>query len=160
MTWRGDIQPNHRIFGALPYLLPILAVIPFGASLFQTIPVLAVLFSPLFRLLPLATGMGSLLVFFLLLFLVIRNTRIAHFIRFNTMQALLLDIVVFLAGILMQLVASIFAGLPLGLLLQTVATTVFLGIVGVSLFAVVQSGRGRYAEVPVLSDAAYTWVRY
>jgi len=163
MTWRGDITPMDRLWGSLPYLLPLVAALPFGfvpSGLFQSLPGLIPIFSPLLRLLPLATGWLGMGLFFALLFFVIRNGRVAHFVRFNTMQALLLNIALFLVQVLMQVFAMLFGSLGLAALVSILATTALLGVIAVTLYAWVQNVRGHYAEVPVLSDAAYAWIRY
>ncbi|MFS8899942.1 hypothetical protein NW845_00930 [Synechococcus sp. H60.2] len=163
MTWRGDITPMDRLWGSLPYLLPLVSALPFGfvpSGLFQSLPGLIPIFSPLLRLLPLATGWLGMGLFFALLFFVIRNGRVAHFVRFNTMQALLLNIALFLVQVLMQVFAMLFGSLGLAALVSILATTALLGVIAVTLYAWVQNVRGHYAEVPVLSDAAYAWIRY
>ncbi|MFS8909043.1 Tic20 family protein [Synechococcus sp. OH2] len=163
MTWRGNITPIDRLWGSLPYLLPLVSALPFGfvpSGLFQSLPGLIPIFSPLLRLLPLATGWLGMGLFFALLFFVIRNGRVAHFVRFNTMQALLLNIALFLVQVLMQVFAMLFGSLGLAALVSILATTALLGVIAVTLYAWVQNVRGYYAEVPVLSDAAYAWIRY
>ncbi|MBD2021803.1 hypothetical protein H6F43_16605, partial [Leptolyngbya sp. FACHB-36] len=42
---------------------------------------------------------------------------------------------------------------------QTLFNTIFLGVVAAVGYAVVQSALGRYAEIPTISEAAYTQVR-
>lgn len=170
MTWRGDITPINRLWGSLPYLLPLVSALPLGflpSGLFQSLPGLIPIFAPLFRLVPLATGWLGMGVFLALLFLVIRNTRVAHFVRFNTIQALLLKIALFLLNIalflvqvLMQAFGILFGNLGLAAMVSILATTALLGVIAITVYAWVQNIRGHYAEVPVLSDAAYAWIRY
>ena len=159
MTWRGSTSIRDRIFASLPYLLPLLYGLPFGASLLSLFPLLGQLLFPL--LLPVAVlynliPFAGLVVFFALLLLVVRNERIIHFIRFNTMQALLISIVLFLCQIIMGILANISG---LGLIDMVLNNTIFLGVLGVFGYAVVQCFRGRYAEIPTLSDAVYMQVR-
>jgi Chloroplast import apparatus Tic20-like len=158
MAWRGSTTVSDRLFACLPYLLPLIAALAFGISLFTEFPALAVLFLPLQPVLTIYGILGpysELIIFFLLFFLVVRNERIAHFIRFNTMQALLLNIVAYLCGILLRLVE-----LPgIAFAAQTLSTTIFLGIVAAVVYSVVQSLMGRYAEIPAISDAVYMQVR-
>lgn len=162
MTWRGNITPINRLWSSLLYLLPLVGVLPLGTSeygLFQTIPALGLVLSPLFRLIPLHSGIPGIAIFLLLFFLVVRNTRIAHAVRFNAIQALLLDIATFLATVVIGLFGDIFSGLNLGMILGTLSTTVLLAVLGAVGYAVVQTILGRYSQIPVLSDAAYTYVR-
>jgi hypothetical protein len=155
MAWRGSTTVQDRIFACLPYLLPLIGALGFGFSLFQQFPALRILFLPLEPILVIYSILGpygELIIFFALFLLVVRNEKINHFIRFNTLQALLLNIIVYLCSILLRLVA-----LPgLSFALQTVATTIFLGIVTAVVYSVIQSLLGRYAEIPAISNAVYT----
>jgi uncharacterized membrane protein len=87
---------------------------------------------------------------------VVRNENIAHFIRFNTMQAIILDIVIFLCGILTDLVRLVPGS---GFAVQTLETTIFLGIVAAVIYSVAESLMGKYAEIPAISDAVHMQVR-
>jgi uncharacterized membrane protein len=158
MTWRGTTTVPDRIYASLPYLLPLIDVLVFGTSLFVQFPALSFLFIPLLPIMRIygAIPFGSLLVFFALFFLVVRNEKIPHFIRFNTMQAILLDIVIVLFSYLIRLIGVV-PGADFAI--QTLSTTIFLGIVGCSVYSIVQSLIGKYAEIPAVSDAVYMQVR-
>lgn len=158
MTWRGSITIQDRIFACLPYLLPLIEVFAFGQFFLTQFPALQVLFLPLIPLLRIYYGVryAGLIIFFALWLLVVRNEKISHFIRFNTMQAILLDIIVFLCSILTDIVGLIPSG---GFATQTLYTTIFLGIIAAIVYSVANSLLGRYAEIPTISDAVYTQVR-
>ena len=152
MTWRGSATTSDRIFASLPYLLPLIDGIVFGRYLFNQFPAVGVVFSPLLPLVVIYNSIPfiGLIVFFALFLLVIRNENISHFIRFNTMQAILLDIVIFLFSLVLQILMPIPGA---GFAIETLTNTLFLGIVAAVVYAVVQSLLGRYAEIPALSDA-------
>jgi hypothetical protein len=154
MTWRGSTTVKDRIFACLPYLLPIIEVFAYGQFFLTQFPPVQVLFLPLVPLLQIYYGVryAGLIIFFALFIFVVRNEKISHFIRFNTMQAILLDIVVFLFGILTDIVGLLPSG---GFAIQTLYTTIFLGIVAASVYSIIQSLLGRYAEIPAISDAVY-----
>jgi hypothetical protein len=158
MAWRGTTAVTDRIFACLPYLLPLITVIPFGSFLFQQFPALRVILIPLTPVLFIygAIPFADLVIFFLLFLLVIRNERIIHFIRFNAMQALLLEILLFLCSLVQMYLLR-----PLGtnLITETLINIVFLGTLAACGYSVVQSLLGRYAEIPTLSEAAYAQVR-
>ncbi len=159
MTWRGTSTVADRIFACLPYLLPLLYGVPFGISLMQQFPILQVILIPLAPLLQIYTSVpfASLIIFFALFLLVVRNPNINHFIRFNTMQAILMDIILFLCSLVMNYVfVPVFRG---GLVIETLNNTIFLGVLVAVGYAVAQSALGRYAEIPTISEAAYTQVR-
>jgi len=149
MSWQGSSSLRDRGLAALPYLLPLVEGIGFGVFLFRQFPPLQLLLVPLMPLLQLTSVIPffSLIVFFLLLFLVVRNTNISRFIRFNTMQAILLDIVLFLCQLGLSLVPGT------GLVTETITNAVFLGMLAAVGFSVVQTLRGEYAQIPTISDA-------
>lgn len=157
MTWRGTTTVKDRIFACLPYLLPLVEGLAFGKFLFLQFPALQVLFVPLAPVLLLySIPFAGLIIFFALFLLVVRNESIPHFIRFNTMQAILIDIVLLLCNLILPILSPIPGA---GFALQTLNNTIFLGVVIAVIYAVVQSGRGRYAEIPAISDAVYMQVR-
>ena len=142
----------QRLLAALAYLLPWSDALPFGQSLFGLFPVLQWLSLPAFPVLLLqqAVPFGGF-VFFLVLFLaVVRNTKVPYLIRFNVLQAILVDILLILISLAFSV---LLAPLGLGFALRTLSNTVFLGALLLVGFGVVQSLRGQEAEVPSLSQA-------
>lgn len=158
MAWRGSTSVTDRIFASLPYLLPIISVLPFGRFLFEQFPALGIILIPLQPVLFLYSTIpfAGLVIFFLLFLLVVRNEKIIHFIRFNTMQAILLDIVLVLFSLLFDILLR---GLGTNLVTETLFNIVFLGTVAACGYSIVQSLLGRYAEIPTLSEAVYAQVR-
>ncbi|MFW6359029.1 MAG: Tic20 family protein [Chroococcales cyanobacterium] len=156
MTWRGSADVKDRIFGALVYLLPLVYALPFGAFLFRQFPVLELIKVPLIPLLIVYRfPFAGIIIFFVLFLAVVRNERISHFIRFNTLQAILLDILLFLLTFLMQIIGR---GLNSALLTQTLFNVIFLGTLAACVYGIVQSALGRYAEIPAVSEAVYSQV--
>jgi uncharacterized membrane protein len=174
MAWRGSSTPKDRILACLVYLVPMLEVLGFGFALFQQFPWFEIPFVPLY---PLAIvyfyAIGglqvvALAVFFGLYLGIVRNESLRHFLRFNAMQSLLIAIVVFLFrallglfGLLVPVVPNaLVAATNLPFLLTLVFNTVFLGVLAACIYSIVQSVRGLYAEIPVISEAAYMQTRF
>jgi 4-amino-4-deoxy-L-arabinose transferase-like glycosyltransferase len=159
MTWRGSTDTKDRIFAALVYLLPLYSAFALGDSIFQQIPflgaALVIVLTPLAFLYSSLGSFGSLIIFFVLFFAVVRNPRISHFIRFNTMQAILIDILVSLLGLVLGFVAR---GLGANLALETLFNVVFLGAFAACVYSIIQSVIGKYADIPTISEAAYSQV--
>ena len=89
----------QRLLTPLVYLLPWSDAIPFGLGadgVFNQIPLLRLLIVPAVPLIQLNRGVpfGGLLLFFVLFLAVVRNPAVPYFLRFNTLQALLTDIVI------------------------------------------------------------------
>lgn len=163
MTWRGSTTPKDRFFACLPYLLPLIEGLAFSKYFFGQFPELEVVLWPLLPVLfvydtinRFTFGFGGLIVFFALFLLVVRNESINHFIRFNAMQAILLDIILVLCSFILNLFGS---GLGGGLIVETIYNVIFFGMIAAVVYSIVQSVMGRYAEIPTLSDAVYMQVR-
>lgn len=159
MNWRGSIDLKDKIFGALMYLIPLLDAFMFGQYLFKQFPVLMALYLPLA---PLITfyyqfPFGSFIIFLVLFFAVVRNDKVAHFVRFNAMQSILIGILLSLFGLIMRYV---FESLGSPLLTETLYNFAFLAAFAASIYGIIQSALGRYAEIPTISEAAYSQVRW
>jgi Chloroplast import apparatus Tic20-like len=167
MTWRGSVTTADKAFSALVYLIPLLDAVMMGQSFFEYIGqfpalapvanVLLLLVAPVILVYSLVPGgLGSIVVFFLLFFLVVRNQNVRHFLRFNTLQAILIGFIIYACGLLLGL----FGSTPgFDLITSTLSNVVFLGGVATIGYAIFQSIMGRYAELPTISEAVYMQVR-
>tara|TARA_B100000073_G_scaffold234795_1_gene196307 strand:- start:94 stop:576 length:483 start_codon:yes stop_codon:yes gene_type:complete len=153
-----EIPVWQRVLGLLVYLLPWSDAIPFGVGfngVFNQIPVLRLLTIPaipffaLDQLIP--YGLGGLLLFFVLLFAVVRNAEVPYFIRFNTLQALLIDIVLIALGFAINGILA--PMLPAGLLLSTLKSAVVVAVLAIWIFATIECVRGREPDLPGISPA-------
>lgn len=159
MSWRGSTTTQDRIFASLPYLLPIASGVVYGVSLLQQFGLVGVLgfFQPIIDL---NSGFLGLAIFIALFALVVNNTNISHFVRFNVFQALLLDIILVLMGIVLPLLLKLLAFLPgIETIGQVLSNTLFLGALVGGIYGIVQSLLGRYAEIPTISNVVYTQLR-
>ena len=159
MNWRGSTTVLDRVLAVLPYLLPlIIAVAYFSTPFFSQFPLLQYLLIPLtpFISIYFSIPFAGIIIFFALFLLVVRNPNISHFIRFNTMQAILLDIALVICNLLLGLLRFGAAG---GLIMDTLYNVLFLGAVAAVAYSAAQTLMGRYAEIPTISDAVHMQVR-
>jgi hypothetical protein len=142
----------QRLLGALAYLLPLSDGLRFGQALFDMFPLLQWLALPALPLVVLeqAIPFGGLVLFLLLFLLVVRNPRVPYPIRFNVLQAILIDIVLVLLSLAFD---TVLAPLGAGFAVRTLSNTIFLGSVLLVLFSVIQSLRGKEADIPTVSEA-------
>ena len=142
----------QRLLAALAYLLPWADGIGFGRGVLSLAPPLELLALPALPVLALqqVVPFGGLVLFLALFLLVVRNPQVPYLIRFNVLQAILIDIVL----VLLSLAFRVLLG-PLGdsFAVRTLESTVFLGTLLLVLFAVVQSLRGVEADIPTVSEA-------
>lgn len=147
---------QERLLSILPYLLPLLDSLSFGKYVFAKVPVLAnILLAPLFPLYTVYRGVPFFAfgVFLLLFIFVVRNTNISRYIRFNTYQALILDI----ALILPQLFEGVNSGgfIPASIV-EVCSTAVFYAIAFAIIYAVVTNAKGQIPdEIPGVSASVY-----
>jgi len=106
--------------------------------------------APLFRLYR-GTPFFAFGIFFALYVLIVRNTGFSRFVRFNTQQALLIDVVLILPQLLGGAVAA--AGVP-GWILEAGSSTIFYAVVASVVYAVVSNLRGETPDqIPGVSEA-------
>ncbi|MCS6959622.1 MAG: Tic20 family protein [Pseudanabaenaceae cyanobacterium SKYGB_i_bin29] len=164
MSWRGYTNPQERFLACLPYLLPLVVSTIFGVYIFTQFPLLSFLLVLLIPIAPLAHGIPGLVMFFMLYALVVRNSQLSHFLRFNTMQALLVDLGLSIMSLLFQLLGisggQLLSNTIGSLLISTIFSTLFLGTVAIVAYSWFMIVQGKYPEVPVISAAAYYHVRY
>ena len=142
----------QRLLGALAYLLPLSDALPFGQSLMGMFPLLRWVAVPALPLVVLeqAVPFGGLVLFLLLFLLVVRNPKVPYPIRFNVLQAILIDIVLVLLTLAFD---TVLAPLCAGFAIRTLSNTIFLGTLLLVLFSVIQSLRGKEADIPTVSEA-------
>ena len=156
---------KDRLFSALVYLFALKDVVFFGAILSSVLPAIAPIMNILSILLLPATiiygivgtaipgGFGSLIIFFILIVAVVQNQNISYFIRFNTMQSILI-------GIASSLIQIIITAIPLpSLIINTVGGVAFIIAMPVCLYCMVQCALGKYPEIPSFSKFVYNQVR-
>ena len=157
MTWRGSTDATDRLFAALLYIFPLIDVFPFSQFIFQQFPQLAFIYLPLQPLIAFYSGFpfAGFIIFLLLFMAVVRNERISYFIRFNAMQSILIGILLILCQLALGILVR---GLGDGLLVETLYNVIFLGTLAACFYCIIQSALGRYAEIPTISEAAYTQI--
>ena len=142
----------QRLLALLTYLLPLSDGLPFGRSLTSLFPVLQWLSLPALPLVLVeqAIPFGGFILFLVLFLGVVRNPRVPYFIRFNALQAILLDIILIVLSLAFNLLLA-----PLGgnFAVRTLANTIFLGMLVLVLFGIIQCLRGKEADIPSLSEA-------
>eukprot|EP00899_Mesostigma_viride_P014467 jgi/Mesvir1/23020/Mv14615-RA.1 len=149
-----EIDIADRIISSVVYLLPLFDALRYGRFIFQEFPDAQIILAPVEPLARLyfATPFASLAVFFFLYFLVVMNQKYTRFVRFNTQQAILLDILLIVPGI----VESAFkpGGEGLGLQLYiSFENTVFLFILVSFFYACFENLRGQLPRLPIVAEA-------
>ncbi|MBE9030955.1 hypothetical protein IQ266_14555 [filamentous cyanobacterium LEGE 11480] len=169
MAWRGSSTIVDRIWAALPYILPIASSSFYAFAFVKLLPATAVVMAPI-SLIGMAyysvvgtLGMfGELLIFFGLFLFVVRNPKISHFIRYNTMQAMMIGIMITLVNAVFQAInlSAQFVFMqqatdPLGFVLLFFFAAIFVFAAASYCYSLYSVAQGKYAEIKWISDAAY-----
>jgi Chloroplast import apparatus Tic20-like len=159
MSWQSSHTAADRFFGSLVYLLPIVDAYYFGIFVFAQFPIVQQLYLPLQPLIYLdrmrigGIISGGFVIFLVLYMSVVNNRQISRFIRFNTLQAILIGIVISLCSIVLgYFLTPLLIGMPAT---QVLMTIVFLLAIAISGYGIVMSALGKYAELAQLSEAAH-----
>lgn len=157
MQGRGGSSPappGERVISILPYLIPLLDSLSFGRHVFSKVPLVAqLLLPPLLPLYSIYRGIPLVAfgIFLVLYLFVVRNTNISRYIRFNTFQALFLDI----ALIFPQLFQGLNLNIP-ATIAETCTTAVFYAAILAVIYSVVRNAQGQVPdEIPGVSDSVY-----
>ena len=147
-----NIPVYQRILAILIYILPWSDSIPFGWHLFEIFPPLKLLIIPAAPILILKQTIpfGSLILFFGLFIGVIRNQNVPYYLRFNTLQALLLDIIIVLFSYTVRILIA-----PIGssLILRAFSSTLLISMLTIMIFMVIESVQGKEPDLPAISQA-------
>ena len=147
-----QIKLWEKITSILIYIVPWAAAMPFGRYLFLDFPIFKILLIPsipiliLQKLIPL----GNLILFILLFLIVIKNPKASFFLKFNTLQAILINILIIIISFISQILIQPFEN---SLLLQTFSSTVLISIISILVFSIIKCIQGKEAEIPLISEA-------
>jgi len=145
------------VAACLPYLIPLMGCLAFGGEFEDRFPAMMPLLTALEPILFFYYGNSftPFFAFFFIFLLIVRNLRVPHFIRYNAMMAILLDICIMCGGLLTEYLPWQVDISFLGTLITDV--TFYMGVmtIGYILFHTIQ---GRYCDVPLVSEAVYLQV--
>ena len=143
---------TKKFLSSFLYMIPFCESFVFSRYLLSDIPFLKVLLIPALPIFYIINYIpfGSLLIFLLLYFFVIRNIKVSYFIRFNSLQALLMNIALVIINFLFQLIANPFDNF---LLTKTLSSTIFLGTLISVIFAIYKCLQEVEPELPGISNA-------
>ena len=148
----AEIPIWQRLLGVLAYLLPWSDALSFGRELYNLFPWISYLALPATPVLLLERSIpfGGFLLFLVLFLVVVRNPQVPYYLRFNVLQAILVDILLVVLALAFNVLLS-----PLGnsLMIRTLNNTDLIGALVLVLYASSQCIRGKEADLPSLSEA-------
>ncbi len=133
-------------------MLPWSDAIQFGRFLFLDFPSLQWLVLPATPILIIEQTIpfGNLFLFLLLFIGITKNPNIPYFLRFNTLQVLLMDIAIIVIAYCFQIIFEPFSEV---LLVKTLSSTFFLGSLATLIFSLTECIQGKEPNLPGISEA-------
>ncbi|XAR65801.1 hypothetical protein NMG60_11011750 [Bertholletia excelsa] len=146
---------TDRLISAAAYFLPFFNGLQYGRFLFAQYPSLGVAFQPILPLLSLYRSVpyASFVAFFALYLGVVRNPNFSRYVRFNSMQAVVLDVLLVLPLFFQRIFNPGRAGLAFKLMVMS-HNALFLFIVFCFLYSLIYSILGRTPYLPFVAEAA------
>lgn len=143
-----------RLISAITYFYPFFDGVQYGRFAVAQFPPLQTLIQPLvpairvFR----STPINGILVFFTLYFFVVRNRNFSKYVRFNTMQAIVLDVLLIIPDLLDR---SFDPGEGIGSgLMMSFDSTVFLFLLVCLIYGSSSCFIGKVPRLPLVAEAA------
>jgi len=152
----GDIRGPDRIKSCIPYVLPLIDGDAFGKYIYERFPLLGDLHYVTLR--PIVEGFQSVPFLTILLFMVFalgpQFAQMSREVRFNSQQAILIDVALILPEILGDAVADADANLPRALM-EPCSNFVFFYIASMVVYCVASNLRGKKPDqIPFISSTA------
>ena len=155
MSYQGPVPSTERLFSSLAYALPFFNSLHYGRFLFSRFPFLAIAIEPLLPLLAAYRSVpyASFVAFFALYLGVVRNPNFGKYVRFNAMQAVVLDVFLALPTLLQRILGTPSGGIGFKVL-EWGYNGIFLFAVASFLYSVASCILGKTPYLPVVASAA------
>ena len=142
----------QKLIGCFIYMIPWSGAISFGKYLFIDLPFMKWLIIPALPVIFLQQfiPLGGLILFLILFLLIVRNPNIPYFIRFNSLQAILLNIGLIIINYIFQIFLKPFENI---LLIRTFSSTILIGMLAIIVFSIYECLQGKEPDLPGISNA-------
>ncbi|KAL4440549.1 hypothetical protein ABPG75_003550 [Micractinium tetrahymenae] len=149
-----------RVVAALPFAIPLFDSLKYGKFFLVQFPQFAQLLLPLDPLIRLyySFPLAGLVLFFAVYLGIINNQNFSRYVRFHAMQAILLDIILILPGLIESIFRPPMGGPGLQVYI-TLQNTIFLFLFASVAYGVGSCIVGQTARLPLVADAADAQVR-
>eukprot|EP00283_Hemiselmis_rufescens_P013169 CAMPEP_0173436944 /NCGR_PEP_ID=MMETSP1357-20121228/17686_1 /TAXON_ID=77926 /ORGANISM="Hemiselmis rufescens, Strain PCC563" /LENGTH=206 /DNA_ID=CAMNT_0014402095 /DNA_START=260 /DNA_END=880 /DNA_ORIENTATION=+ len=147
------ITPVQRLTACLPYVLPLADGFEWGRYVFEQVPIMALPFVPLFPIMGILNlPFVSFGIFIFLFSFVARNPEIPRFVRFNTLQAIYIDIALIFPQLFKSLMGAT-GGLPAEIGIP-LTNFVFYCMAGSVSYCIIKNAIGETPnELPLISES-------
>ncbi|WP_413683414.1 Tic20 family protein [Prochlorococcus sp. MIT 1011] len=141
-----------KILGVLLYMIPWADCLTFGNHLYVKYPFTQIIQIPAIPIILIERSIpfGNLLLFLAIFIGLVRNTKISYFLRFNGLQALLINIGIIIVNFIFEIIFSPFLN---SLIIRTFSSTLLFSLFAVILYCVWSCTQGNEPDLPIISEA-------
>ena len=145
-------SPGGKILGILLYMIPWVDSLKFGNHLYLQYPFTQIIQIPAIPIIIIERSIpfGNLLLFLAIFIGLVRNSKVSYFLRFNALQALLIDIGVIIINYAFTVIIQPFGK---GVIIGTLSSTVLIAVLAIVIFAFGECLQGKEPELPTISEA-------
>ncbi len=142
----------QRILSIFLYILPFSDSLQYGKNLLGTFPALQILVIPTIPILYIKNYIlfGGFVIFLALFLGIVRNPKVSYFLRFNALQAILINIAIFVAGYGIEILVKPFGN---EFLILSISNSLFIVSLVITLFCSTQCLQGKEPDLPAISEA-------
>ena len=143
-----------KILGILLYMVPWADSLIFGRNLFIKYPLIKIIEIPAIPIIiieNLIPSFGSLLLFLAIFFGLVKNSKVSYFLRFNALQALLINIVIIIINFIFEIFFNPFGNL---LIIRTFSSTLLISLCSIITYCVWSCTQGNEPNLQGISQAA------
>ena len=141
-----------KILGIILYMIPWADCLEFGTHLYMKYPFIQIIQLPAIPIIIIERSIpfGSLLLFLAIFIGLVRNSKVSYFLRFNALQALLINIGIIIVSFIFEIIFSPFLN---SLIIRTFSSTLLISIFSVIVFCVWSCAKGKEPNLPGISQA-------
>ena len=143
----------QRFLASLIYIPPWSDAIQYGHNIFSIYPFSQILITPALPIIFLeqVVPYGSLIIFIILFFGIVRNQNTPYFIKFAAMQSILVNLLLIIYS---YIKSFIYTMLGRSFFLENIDLFIFIITLSIVIFTIIQSIRGVEADLPGISTAS------
>ena len=141
-----------KILGIILYMIPWADGLIFGNHLYVQYPFTQIIQIPAIPIIIIQRSIpfGNLLLFLAIFIGLVKNNKVSYFLRFNALQALLINIGIIIISYVFQIFLSPFGN---ELIIRTISSTLIITIFSMVTYCVWSCSQGNEPDLPGISKA-------
>ncbi len=142
-----------RLLGVLLYMIPWSDSLTFGNHLYIKYPFTQIIQIPAIPIIIIERSIpfGNLLLFLAIFIGLVRNNKVSYFLRFNALQALLMNIGIIIVSFIFEIIFNPFLN---SLIIRTFSSTLLISLFSMITYCVWSCIQGNEPNLPGISQAA------